>query len=82
MNKNFSHYEKISPNGNFTHVRYRNKTPPQRIVLPVRENLMKTNTALRAVKTQHITTIQFLSTVKKKEKANNSPSYRFAAIKK
>ena len=45
---------------NFTHFRLQAKTSSERIVLPLKNNLKKTNTPLRVVKNQ--------------EKANNSPS--------
>ena len=38
------------------------------------------NTPLRVVKRQRPKTIQILCIVKNPEKANNSPSYRYAAI--
>ena len=34
--------KKVSSHGNFTHFHYKVKTPPEQIVLPVKENLKKT----------------------------------------
>ena len=47
--------QKNSSHGNFVHFRFYVKTASERIVLPVKKNLKKTNTPLRVVKTKSAT---------------------------
>ena len=66
---------------NLLPVKKKNREKTNTPLRVVKKNREKTNTPLRVVKRQCPNTIQILWIVKNKEKANNSPSYRCAAIK-